>query len=353
MPFERPSITDIVRRVSADVAPLLPGTDPLLRRSVVGAISRAVAGAAHGLYGYIDWIVRAIFVDTADVAELERHASIRAITRVAPIAAAGTITVTGTAGTAVPAGTVWRRGDGAEYRVSEAAVLPAAGTVEVSVAALVAGQAGNAAAGVKLALVAPLAGVVSDATVASALAGGADAESDASLRARVLDRIRRPPSLGTAADYLQWARAAHPDVTRAWTQANASGLGTVTVRFMTDTATANGIPAGTVVSTVDDYIQARRPVTAAVTVAAPTAVELDVTIDMLEPDTPAVRAAVEAELADLIERDSEPGGTILVSHIREAISEAAGEIDHVLTSPVEDVAHTADQIAVLGDVTWQ
>ena len=350
MPFARPSLADLVRRISSDVTPRLPGTDPLLRRSVVGAMVRASAGVAHGLYGYLGWIARAVFADRAEVAELERHASIWGLSRISAIAARGTMTVSGTTGTAVPVDVVWRRGDGVEYRVTAAAVL-AADTAEVSIEARMAG--GNAAAGVKLAAVSPLAGVVSEATVSTAVTGGASQESDERLRERLVERIQNPPRGGAEADYRFWARSAHPDVTRRWVRPNASGLGTVTVYFMTDGATANGIPDTGTVSVVDAYIAARRPVTADVTVAAPAPAALDVTIDLLEPDTAAVRAAVEAELAELVLRDAEPGGTIRRTHIAEAISLAAGEIDHHLVSPAADVAHQAAEIAVPGTVTWQ
>lgn len=352
MPFNRPSIDDLVHRLSGDVTPRLPGTDPLLRRSLIGALVRGIAGAFHALYGYLGWIARSVFEDTAEDAELERKASIWGVSQVGAITASGTMTVTGSTGSIVPVDSVWRRGDGVEYRVTAAAVL-AAGTAEASIEARVAGASGNGAVGIKLAVVSPIAGVVSEAVVSVALAGGADEEGNERLRERLLGRIQNPPLGGASSDYLFWARAAHPDVTRRWVRPLAGGLGTVTVYFMTDDATANGIPNAATVAAVNAYIAQRRPVTAEVTVAAPVAVELDVTIDMLEPDTAAVRASVEAELADLIVRDAEPGGTILRTHIAEAISSAAGEIDHLLVSPAADVAHVAGRIAVLGTVTWQ
>ena len=118
---------------------------------------------------------------------------------------------------------------------------------------------------------------------------------------------------------------------------------------MTDDATTDGIPNAATVTTVDAYIQARRPVTADVTVAGPVASALNISINNVEPSTQAVMDAIEAELADLIRRESEPGGTLLVSHIREAISTSAGETDHELTSPVADVTVQATQITTLGN----
>ncbi|MDX9862130.1 MAG: hypothetical protein RBS99_14555, partial [Rhodospirillales bacterium] len=62
--------------------------------------------------------------------------------------------------------------------------------------------------------------------------------------------------------------------------------------------------------------------------------------------------AIEAEIRDLLRREAEPGGTILLSHIREAISIAAGEYDHALAAPAADLAHDTGEIAVFGGITW-
>ena len=141
-------------------------------------------------------------------------------------------------------------------------------------------------------------------------------------------------------------------MTRAWGRPNTPGLGQVTVYFMTDDATANGVPDMATVTIVDDYIAERSPVTADVTVAGPTAAPLNITINNVEPSTQAVMDAIEAELIDLIRRESEPGGTLLVSHIREAISTSQGETDHELTSPTDDVTVQATQITTFGAVTF-
>ena len=149
-----------------------------------------------------------------------------------------------------------------------------------------------------------------------------------------------------------WSETGHPDVTRAWTRPNTPAIGQVRVYFMTDDAISDGIPNAATVTTVTDYIAERSPVTADVTVAGPVAAPLNIAINNVMPSTQAVMDAIEAELADLIRRESEPGGTLLVSHIREAISTSQGETDHELTSPVADVTVNATQITTLGNVTF-
>ncbi|MCW8918901.1 MAG: baseplate J/gp47 family protein [Gammaproteobacteria bacterium] len=353
MPFLRPSLSDLIERAAADIQTQLPGTEPRLRRSLLDVLSRVHSGVSHALYGYINWSSQQFLPDTADAEALDRMASLwLQQPRLAAVAAVGSADLSGIDGSVIPAGTLLQRGDGVEYATT-AEVTIAAGVAVVAVAAVVAGADGNAVMGVSLTLVSPIAGVQSQATVAAGgLTGGADVEVDDSLRARIITRMRQQPHGGAKHDYEQWASEAHPDVTRVWVYPQELAANGVTIRLMTDDATANGIPQQAVIDAVQAYIDGVRPTTADPIVVAPIAVPLDITISGLSPDTSEVRAAVEAELADLVRRDAEPGGAVLVSRIREAISIAAGESDHVLVSPVADIAHATGEIAVPGVVTW-
>lgn len=140
-------------------------------------------------------------------------------------------------------------------------------------------------------------------------------------------------------------------VTRVWVYENNQGPGTVGVTFVRDNDSPI-IPDSNEVQTVQDYIEVRRPLTAEVTVFAPTSSALNFTIELLTADTSAIRAAVEQELKDLIQREAEPGGTILLTHINEAISIATGEIDHETTVPAADVTAAPGALFVFGAITW-
>lgn len=355
MSFARPSLATLIERAQTDIESRLTGNTPLLPVSNLAVLARVHAGAVHGLYGYLEWLAQQILPDSAESEWLERHAAIWGITRLDATYAAGDVVFVGTNGSTIPAGTRLRRADGAEYLTD---ALGAIGSILgptfgiVAVTAYSAGDGGDAAADTPLSLVSALSGVQSTALVGGdGLTGGADAETDAALRARILERIQAPPHGGSAADYVAWAKAAHPDVTRAWVYPEELGPGTVTVRIMTDLATDDGIPESVVVEAVQASIDLVRPVTAAVTVVAPVVSPLDPIID-LAPNTAAVRAAVEASLADLLFRETVPGGTLLLSHIREAISAAAGETDHRLIAPTEDVDEDPGAITTLGAITW-
>lgn len=349
MPFARPSLTDLISRASSDIEAGLPGTDARLRRSNLAVLSRMHAGAVHGVYGYLDWLAQQLMVDTAETVFLDRYAGIWGVLRVPAAFAAGAVTVTGTSGVVVPAGTQLQRSDGAAFAVTLDATLVADAAV-VQVAAVMAGAAGNAAAGTQMAFVQPVTGVASAGLVAAGgLVQGADRETDDALRNRVLARIQQPPMGGAKADYVAWALEV-AGVTRAWCYPLEGGPGTVVVRFVRDTD-ASLIPDAAEVAAVQEYIDERRPVCAQVTVLAPASAPLAMTIT-LTPSTAAVRTAVAAELADVLQREALPGGTILLSHLREAISVAAGETNNVLVSPIADITHAPGEMPVLGTITW-
>jgi uncharacterized phage protein gp47/JayE len=353
MSFTRPTLTELVTRVGNDFISRLSLVGPILRRSMVYVLSRVIAGAAHMLHGHLDFLADQIFPDTATDEYMTRHGSLFGITRTPATYATGNVVFTGTNATVIPEGTLLRRpDDGAEYETDADGTI-ASGTATIAVTASEAGEDGNADVGTTLNLVTPISGVTSAATVASGgLDGGTDEETDDALRVRVQERMADQPHGGKESDYVTWAKEVS-GVTRAWVYPLELGVGTVTVRFVRDDDGEGSaiIPSAGEVTTVQEYIDELRPVTAAVTVAPPVAVALDFEIE-LTPDTAAVRAAVEAELTDLLRREAEPGGTILLTHIQEAISLAEGETDYILTDPVANVEHATGEIAIMGTITW-
>jgi uncharacterized phage protein gp47/JayE len=350
MSFQRPTLSALIERNQADIEARLPGADARLRHSALNVLATAHAGAVHGLYGALDWMARQILPDTAEAEVLERHAAVFGLTRKPATLAAGTATATGTDGAVIPAGTALQRAGGVEYVVQAAAVI-AGGTATLTLAAVVTGIAGTAPVGTRLAFVSPIAGVNAQATVAGGgLTGGAEAEGDEALRARLLARLRQAPEGGARHDYERWALAV-PEVTRVWVYPQWAGAGTVGIAFMMD-GRDDPTPLPADVDVLEAALVAAAPVTAELVVFAPTPAPLDLEITGLTPDDPAVRAAVEAEVRDLLFRQGAPGGTILISQLREAISLAAGETDHVLVAPVANVVNPAGHLPVLGTIDW-
>jgi uncharacterized phage protein gp47/JayE len=349
MPFLRPSLPELRTRIEADIASRL-GLGALLKRGVLKVLAAVQAGVSHMLHGHLDWNARQLMVDTAELEHLERWAAIWGVTRKSAAFAEGTVILDGSDGAIIPAGTLLQRADGVRYSVN-AEVVIAAGMATASVTAVVAGVAGNEDPAVEITLVSPIAGVQTTAEIdAGGLVNGADSEPDEDLRGRVLARIQQAPQGGATSDYEAWALEV-AGITRAWVRPEWTGIGSVGLLIVQDNDPGSIFPAPEKVEEVQDYVDERRPVTADVLVLAPTAKVLNLTIT-LTPNTADVRTAVEDSLRSLLKREAEPGGTLLLSRIREAISVAAGESNHVLGAPLFDVGSNPNELIVPGTVTW-
>lgn len=351
MPFNQSTPSEILNRIETELNATIPGSDSRLKWSVESVIARVVAMASHEMLSYISWAIKQLFVMTAEAEYLENiHGGQWGIIRKPATTATGDITITGFNGYTVPAGTIFRRADDVEYNL-DADVTIASGTGTGTLTALVAGVAGNAVSGVKVSLVSPVPGIQSDALVSTdGLSGGTDIEGDDSYRDRILSRIQDPPHGGSRSDYKAWARAVS-GVTRAWVYPLQYGLGTVGVTFVMDDKPGTIIPSIGEVNTVQNYIEDRREVTADVTVFAPTAVPVNIQIN-LKPNTVAIQNAVRAEIEDFFHRESEPGGTLYISRLNEAISTATGEFDHVLVAPSANIVRSFGEISTVGTFTW-
>lgn len=349
MPFVRPTLPELIDRVTTDISGRVTGVQSaVLRRSLLGILARSEAGAVHMLYGFLEWAARQAIIDTAEKEYLERWAAIWKIFRKAADYSTGGALLAGAVGSTLLAGTLLQRQDGVQYRVLADGVFTGT-TLQPTIVAVEPGANGDTPAGTPLVLVSPVAGVQSTGSAATDIDGGLDVETDTQLLNRLLKRIRQPPHGGAAPDYELWALEV-PGVTRAWVYPLEMGLGTVTVLFVCDGET-NIIPGSAKVAEVQAYINERAPVTAEVFVAAPVPDPLNLAVK-ISPNTVAVQASVRAEVEDLIVRDSKPGSPILISRLREAVSIAAGEADNQITSPIADVPHSAGHMAVPGTIVF-
>src|SRR5688572_25946030 len=135
MPFARPTLQELIDRAAAEFDARIPGADSRLRRSILSVLARALAGAVYGLYGFLDFLARQLFPDTAEREFLDRWAGIWGVLRSAGAFAAGPVTVTGANGTAVPAGAALVRADGVELEITSGATI-SSGTATVQVTAV-------------------------------------------------------------------------------------------------------------------------------------------------------------------------------------------------------------------------
>jgi len=371
MPYERPTLTNLRSGVAQDVAAALDGADPLLRFSNLNIMGTAQAGLANLHYGYLDWISLQSNPFTATDEYLEGWAGLIGVIRIGATSASGSVTFSGTAGAIIPAGTALVSGDGTAFTTTAAGAV-ATGATSVVVAATanadvtgLTGAFGNVAVGVVMTIGQVIAGIQSTGAVSTAFTGGADIETNDSLRSRMLYEFQNPPQGGAQSDYIEWAKDV-PGVTRAWCARNGYGAGTVVVYSMLDVVRAanGGFPQGTNGVSADeprataaagdqllvaDYIYDLQPVTALVYSVAPAQNPIPFTIHGI----PAVaQSAISTAIAGVFLLSGVPGGTVPLAYIWSAIAAVSGVSDFVITSPAVDIANPAGALPTVGAITF-
>lgn len=320
-------------------------------------LSAVWAGGVHTLHGRLSFLADQLFGDTAEKEALYRRAALYGIFPSAATFATGNVTATGTNGSVIPINTIIKLDAATAYRVTTGQTI-ASGTATIPVVALLAGVAGNLPDGATVSLETAIAGVNSTMIVATGgIGGGIDEQGVDQVRARYLLRLREPPQGGADQDYVAVALKV-AGVTRAWEFNHELGLGTVVVRTVFDDPDTGDVvfPDAGQVAAVQAAESAARPITAVVTVLAPTQLAVAFTIHVV-PDTADTRAAVTAELVDLMARVAEPGdgagrGTILLSAIRTAIGVAEGVTDYTVTVPAANVVPSTGELQTVGVITW-
>jgi len=359
--FNIPSIPDLGSRIRNAFRAYLPGTDAFIEPNNLSIAGKTFTLVMFEAYQRLGFLYKQMFASTADGDHLEfRHAADYGIVRKPATAASGLVTLTQVTPGAqtVAAGLVLVRDDGTLYATLDSAVM-SAGTASVAVRAQIGGAATNAPAGSSL-TIDQTSGVPNLLDVAivgtGGLGGGADAEADEELRARVLLRKQAPPRGGNAADYIRWALDV-PGCTRAFVSPFVPNVDGVTVFPLFDDTRVNGIPKSEDLDAVLAYIEPLRPITADVFVAAATPYPIDVGVSGLVPDNARVRGAIQATLNAII-RDRCPLSTaadpfvLPRAWIDEAVSRATGEQRHTLTAPLTDLTIPAGNLPVPGALTF-
>lgn len=330
-----------------------------LARSNTRALAFVKAIGLHGAYRYLrDFIARQAIPIKAQGEFLDGWLTTYGLTRKEAAAASGLVNGTGVPAALLATGTLLQTQDGRQYRVTADAVVSAAGLLQASVLALIAGVASNLVANTALALVSPVAGIDAPFTAATpaGISNGADAETDAQAVYRLQQRLANEPLGGAPADYARWALAV-PGITRAFGVRNPAGATSAGVIIMADGNAAPGLPTVGQRDAVVAYIRdPERGPPDELFVIIPTPVTINVTLNV-SPDTAAIRAGVQSALADLFFREAVPGGSIPHSHLKEVISAVTGEFNHTVSAPVlteggQFTVSSYDRLLVLGTVTF-
>lgn len=234
---------------------------------------------------------------------LDYHAASAGIKRREAGYANGKLKIYGIEGTQIPAGSVFatpaaETEPSVEFKTEYPCEIGSAGTAEVEITAVEAGEKGNVAANTITLMLKPIKGIIRINNL-TMVTGGTAEESDTILRERIQDANESDSTsfIGNDSDYVRWAKEV-TGVGSVVVLPEWNGPGTVKMVVMD----ANGQPANdTIISRVSDHILSpedrmgrKAPIGAVLTVTAPSAVLVTYTCNaVLSNGYTAVTAAEE------------------------------------------------------------
>lgn len=283
-------------------------------------------------------VVRLIYPEWSYGEFLDGHARARSITRRAATAASGEITITGTANTVIPAGSLFATAavneePSVDYETLEEVTIPESGSVTVRIQCTQAGTIGNTPANTVVLVGGRINGITA-VTNESEITGGTEEEDDESLITRIVtyDRSQGDSYTGSVADYKRWATSV-PGVGEAAVIPANDSSGLVTI-ILTD---SNGEAANEALcEAVYNYIMSPdnegerlAPVNAHLSVIAPATIEIGVSAVVEIESTTTIEAVKAAFLAKLetylpVALDE---GEIKYSRVAAALSATEGAYD--------------------------
>ena len=223
--FNRMRYADIIAEMNSRAKSVFGADVNLSEYSPLGMFFKVVAFSMAVIWQLAEYVYYGAYKDTAEGYQLDGVCQYIGITRKPASYATGTATITGIAGTVIPLQFIVSTGTYL-FWTQQIATIPVGGTVDVPIRAIELGNTSNVLANTITTIVNPLTGVTA-VTNALGTTGGADVETDESLRARYDESI----SLGGAsttsaieAELLQVQNVVDARVTENVTMATVDGV---------------------------------------------------------------------------------------------------------------------------------
>lgn len=324
MPFARPTLNELIIRIENDIVSRLTGTVPLLQRALLKILARVLAGAFDTVYGFQEFISINMIIDLAEGDFLRRWAFQWRVEIQEATFGTGNVIFTGVDTTLIPVDTLLVRSDGIEYTTTAAGTI-VSGSATVPIQCTTAGTIGNAVTGTILTLSSPIVDINDNVTLTgSGVENGVEGDTDEIIRQNLLNRIQNPPMGGSESDFKAIAEGV-AGVDKAFPFENQATLATV-LGSVTTVIKKVGVggdiePGATLITDVKTALEDPKfkPLTSTIFVNAIVARSVDFTLS-IKPDNSTIRDNITKNLNDTFNADAIPGGTILISHIRNAIS---------------------------------
>ena len=284
MALRIPSYTELQKFVVGVGRSLLSTRDWSINKTAWKWFGAVNAGIAT-LFAHLTQAKNDLLPDSANEPYLSRWGKMRAKTAKPATPARGTaaLRVTGTPGSVLAiTNTLTHLASGLRFKLNEAEVIPAGGSVDVDVIAIDTGKKTRLTKDEVLTFDAPPAGVNEQAVIVVDLTlDGDDAEAIEAYRGRILDTFRRPPLGGAPPDYEQWATEV-TGIAAAYTYPTRPGLGAVDLVGLHDGRGAERILSAGEVTELQTYVAAKKPVGAEFRVLTVEGINVDVEV-LVEP----------------------------------------------------------------------
>ncbi len=312
-----------------------------------------ISAAAYEIwkvYQALDAIVPIAYVDETSGEYIDKRCAEYGIERKEGTKATAVLTLTGTSGTVVPVSKVFLASDSLEFISDEKVTIAEDGSATVTATATEIGAKYNVEAGTITKQFVNLSGLTS--VTNKAATGGADAETDTSLVARLYEYLQKSATSGNANHYKQWALevdgVGNAKITPLW-----NGAGTVKALIV---GGDNEPVDETIVANCAAYIEENRPIGATVTVVSAEKLEINVeAIISMESSTTteAVQEAFEAALKAYLSSIAFKTYTVVYNRIAWILLNIDGVIDYTSLTINEgtiNITVDEDQVPVVGTV---
>lgn len=362
MSLQTPSTKDIGNNIIAQLEATLGQAIPLLPKSFMRVLAKALSGVFILLYKYAGYTSLQQFVRTASIDRTEINGETvspllewgRLVGVGDPLPASRAellvrINVDNPAGSLPSGSQLVGAGNGVTY-ITIGPVALDAPTVQVVARAMAdqsggggGGAIGNLDPGAVVSFANPLSNVSREATVVGQNTTGADGESTAAYRQRVLGRFQRRPQGGAYADYEQWGEAvAGIANVYPYTSLRPGQVDIYVEATVASSGDPGGIPTPAQLQAVLDAVElnssgiaSRRPAGALVNAFPIARAGFDVQVTGLDVADPAqVKADVEAELSEFF-RSREPfipGLSVPPRRDRVTAAEIGGAVSSVVSA---------------------
>lgn len=287
------------------------------------------------------------FALTAVGEYLDRKTAEQGITRKAATCSKGTLKITGNRGEVVSKNAKVAA-DNMLFSVDETVSIPESGTVEVGATCVSVGSAGNVRRGSINRFPVTLPGLTSVENITD-FTGGYDAESDAALLERYLEKVSRPNVSGNKYHYIEWAKEVNGvgdvRVIPLW-----KGAGTIKVVIVN----SDNQPADeALLSEVKAHIEKTKPIGADVTVVSATPLRINISVKLTANDVPNLQAKIESVIKNYLSNDALKRSYISYAKIGSLILSVLGVEDYTdlkVNSGTANIQIADGAVPVLGSV---